>query len=80
MPVSMRRNRRLVGAGLDRVIERAARRAVDRALVAAGVGQPLLKRLDRIGAHLRRIEARGASGRQTCEGGKSERREYCRTS
>jgi hypothetical protein len=55
-------DRPLVGAGLDRVVERAARRPVDRALVAAGVGQTLLERLDFVGAHLRRIEARCAGG------------------
>ena len=63
MPVSMRRNGRWSGQALS---HRRARRspAVDRALVAAGVGQPLLERLDRVGAHLRRIEARGAAGRR----------------
>ena len=49
--------RPLVGAGFDRIVERGACFPVDRALVAAGVGQPLLQRLDLVRAHLRRIEA-----------------------
>jgi len=44
--------RPLVGAGLDRVGERAAGLPVNRAPLAVGVGQPLLERLDIIGAHL----------------------------
>src|ERR1700723_3310716 len=57
--------RPLVGAGLDRIVERGGRSAVDRPLVAAGIGQPLLERLDFVGGHLHRIEPRGAARPQT---------------
>jgi hypothetical protein len=52
--------RALVGAGLNRVVERGALGAVDCTLVTAGVSQPLLKRLDCVRAHLCRIESSGA--------------------
>jgi hypothetical protein len=68
MPVSMRRNGRWSGARFDRRVERLAGFAVDRALVAVGVGQPLFERLDLVGAHLRGIEARRAGGREDSEG------------
>ena len=67
--------RPLVGAGLDRGVERGARRPVDRALVAAGVGEPLLQRLDLVRAHLRRIEARRAGGREARKRQASQRRD-----
>jgi hypothetical protein len=59
--------RPLVRAGLDRLVERAACRAVDRTLIAARVGQPLLERLEFVGAHLGRVEARRAGGQTRAE-------------
>jgi hypothetical protein len=58
----------LVGAGLDRVIERGAGLPVDRAFVAARVSQPLFERFDLVRAHLCRIESSGAAGCQTRKG------------
>ena len=64
----------LVGAGLDRIVERGARLPVDRTLITASVGQPLFERLDRVVTHLGRIEFRRSRRREkqqhsTCDRG-----------
>ena len=75
MPVSMRRNGRWSGQALIAASSASHRRPVDRALVAAGVGEPLLQRLDLVRAHVRRIETRRANGRRARERKQAQRRD-----
>jgi hypothetical protein len=59
--------RLLVGAGLHGGLQRLARLAVDRARVAAGVGEALLQHSDLLTAHRGEIasECRGTPGHQS---------------